>query len=111
MALEQTPTRKKNRMPKWFAVAAALLCLSIVSYHYNAFAYYGKKLLGYDEILSGTLAQLNEEGSGQSIDQKVMLANGTELFLDGIMTDENQLILYYTLTNSKGLRKKSSSQE
>lgn len=102
-ALEQTPSRKKNRMPKWIVAVAALLCLSIVSYHYNAFAYYGKKLLGYDEMMSNTLAQLNEEESGQSVDRKVMLAKGTELFLDGIMTDENQLILYYTLTNSKGI--------
>ncbi len=103
MALEQTPTRKKNRMSKWFVAVATLLCLSIVSYHYNAFAYYGKKLLGYDEILYGTLAQLNEEGNGQSVDRKVMLSTGTTFFLDGIMTDENQLILYYTLTNSEGI--------
>lgn len=103
MALEQTPTRKRKRIPKWFVAAAAVLCLSIVSYHYNAFAYYGKKLLGYDEMLIGTLAQLNEEESGQSIDEKVMLTSGTELFLDGIMTDENQLILYYTLKNSNGI--------
>jgi len=48
LALEQVPTREKIKMPKWFAVVAALLCLSIVSYHYNAFAYYGNKLLGYE---------------------------------------------------------------
>ncbi|REB05239.1 DUF4179 domain-containing protein [Sporosarcina sp. BI001-red] len=102
-ALEQTPPRRKNKAPKWLAVAAALIALTFVSYNYNAFAYYGKKLLGYDELMTETLAQLNEQGSGQAIEKKVMLSDGTELYLDGLLTDENQTILYYTVKNSKGL--------
>lgn len=101
-ALEQTPPRRKHKAPKWIAVAVALVVLSFVSYNYSAFAYYGKKLLGYDELMSDTLAQLNEEDSGQAIDKKVTLSDGTELYLDVLLTDENQSILYYTAKNSKG---------
>src|SRR5690606_18205762 len=35
--------------------------------------------------------------------RKVMLSTGTTFFLDGIMTDENQFILYYTMKNSEGI--------
>lgn len=107
LALEQTPPRRKNKAPKWIAVAAAIMFLSFVSYNYNAFAYYGKKLLGYDELMTETLAQLNEEGSGQSIEKKVILSDGTELYLDGLLTDENQSILYYTVKNPKGVVEES----
>lgn len=103
IALEQVPPRRKNKVPKWIAVAAAVVLVSFVSYNYNAFAYYGKKLLGYDELMTSTLAQLNDEGSGQAIEKKVILSDGTELYLDGMLTDENQSILYYTLKNSKGV--------
>lgn len=103
VALEQTPQRRKTKIPKWIAVAAAIMILSFVSYNYNAFAYYGKKLLGYDELMTETLAQLNEKGSGQSIEKKVILSDGTELYLDGLLTDENQSILYYTVKNPKGV--------
>lgn len=107
VALEQTPQRRKTKAPKWIAVAAAIMILSFVSYNYNAFAYYGKKLLGYDELMTETLAQLNEEGSGQSIEKKVILSDGTELYLDGLLTDENQSILYYTVKNPKGVVEES----
>lgn len=107
VALEQTPQRRKTKAPKWIAVAAAIMILSFVSYNYNAFAYYGKKLLGYDELMTETLAQLNEEGSGQSIEKRVILSDGTELYLDGLLTDENQSILYYTVKNPKGVVEES----
>ncbi|MCM3758563.1 DUF4179 domain-containing protein [Sporosarcina aquimarina] len=107
VALEQTPPRRKNKAPKWIAVAAAIMLLSFVSYNYNAFAYFGKKLLGYDELMTETLAQLNEEGGGQSIEKKVILSDGTELYLDALLTDENQSILYYTVKNSKGVVEES----
>lgn len=103
LALEQTPPRRRNKAPKWITFAAAIMFLSFVSYNYNAFAYYGKKLLGYDELMTETLAQLNEEGSGQSIGKKVILPDGTEIYLDGLLTDENQSILYYKVKNPKGV--------
>ncbi|MDW0110909.1 DUF4179 domain-containing protein [Sporosarcina aquimarina] len=106
-ALEQTPSRRKNKMPKWVAGVAALLFLFIVSYNYNALAYYGNKLLGYDELMTETLAQLNEQGSGQPIEKKITLLDGTELYLDGLLTDENQSILYYTVKNPNGISEES----
>ncbi|WP_153730972.1 DUF4179 domain-containing protein [Sporosarcina obsidiansis] len=110
-ALEKMPKRKKSRMPHWVSVTAALLVLSLVAYQYNAFAYYGKKLLGFEEIMSTTLAELNESGNGQTIDKKVLLADGSELTVDGILTDENQFVLYYTLSNPKGLKEDISFME
>lgn len=102
-ALEQTPVRRKRTMPKWIAVAVALLLVSVVSYNYNAFAYYGKKLFGFDEIMTGTLSQLNEEGRGQPVDGKLTFQDGSTLKLEGILSDENQFILYYTITNPAGI--------
>ena len=97
------PPRRKKRFPKWGIAIAAVLLFSIVSYNYNAFAYYGKKMLGYDELMTGTLAQLNEDGNGQEIGKEVRLSDGTTLYLDGMVTDENQFILYYTVSNPNGL--------
>lgn len=103
-ALDQTPKHPKRSRPKWITVAVALLFLSLAIYQYDAFAYYSKKLFGFDELMSATLIQLNEAGNGQSIEQKVVLPDGSEFLLNGLITDENQLILYYTITNPKGLK-------
>lgn len=103
-ALNQTPNRPRKSMSKWITAAVAFLLLSLAVYQYDALAYYGKKLLGFDELMSDTLTQLNEEGHGQSIDKKVILPDGSDFVLDGILTDENQLILYYTVSNSEGLK-------
>ncbi len=99
-ALDTVPLTKQ-RKPKWPIALVALLFLSIVGYNYNGFAYYGKRIMGFDDLMSGTLAELNEEGMGQTIGKTVLLEDGTEFTVDGIMTDANQLILYYTLSNTK----------
>ena len=101
-ALDNVPVTKK-RKPKWPIALVALLFLSIVGYNYNGFAYYGKRIMGFDDLMSGTLAALNEEGLGQTIGKSVVLEDGTEFTVDGIMTDANQLILYYTLANIDGM--------
>ncbi|WP_432362323.1 DUF4179 domain-containing protein [Sporosarcina sp. UB5] len=97
-ALDKVPVTRKVK-PKWPLAVAALLFLCLIGYNYNGLAYYGKKIMGFDDLMSGTLAELNEEGMGQTIGKGVLLEDGTELTVDGIMTDANQLILYYTLTN------------
>jgi hypothetical protein len=97
-ALDKAPVKRKIK-PKWPLAVVALLFLCLVGYNYNGLAYYGKKITGFDEVMSGTLAELNEKGMGQTIDKRVVLEDGTELTVDGIMTDANQFILYYTLTN------------
>ncbi len=105
-ALDHAPPRKPKRMASlWKLAAVVSLCFIIfVGYHYNAFAFYGKKLFGFDEVMNGTLTELNNEGMGQIVEKKTELEDGTEFTINGIMTDANQLIMYYTLTNPDGLR-------
>lgn len=98
LALDSAPAKKKL-MPKWAMAVVALFFLSLVGYNYNGLAYYGKKIIGFDDLMSGTLAELNDEGMGQTIGKSVQLEDGTEFTVDGILTDANQLILYYTLAN------------
>lgn len=49
------PARTKRISVVWRAAAAAILLIVIFGYNYNAFAFYGKKLLGFDELISSTL--------------------------------------------------------
>src|SRR5699024_8561265 len=98
-ALHTTPKRSKRKISSWVLVAVSLCVIMMISYQYDALAYYGKKLFGFDEIISGTLKDLNDEGMGQTIDKTITLVDGTSLMIDGIMADENQIVLYYTLKN------------
>nr|WP_275695472.1 DUF4179 domain-containing protein [Fredinandcohnia sp. SECRCQ15] len=106
-ALDTVPKRKKRVSSSWMIAAAALLFISLLSYNYNAFAFYGKKILGFDEVIFGTIKDLNDKGMGQSIERTVKLSDGTDFTLNGMMTDENQTILYYTLSNPKGINEES----
>ncbi|CAM3883674.1 DUF4179 domain-containing protein [Mesobacillus thioparans] len=103
-ALDEKINRKPRRTYPYFKLAAvAVIFFMLAGYNYNAFAYYGKKLFGFDDVISGTMKDLNEKGMGQVVDQRTTLFDGTELVIDGIMTDENQLVMYYTLSNPQGL--------
>lgn len=91
---------KKN---KWkTTVAVACIMFLLIGYNFNALAYYGKKLLGYDNVMSGTLRQLNELGKGQPIGKSHTFTNGVTVTLDGIMVDENQLLAFYTVKDPSG---------
>ncbi|RCX18654.1 uncharacterized protein DUF4179 [Fontibacillus phaseoli] len=103
-ALDSAPLRTKKTVPAiWKAAAAVLLFIAVLGSNYPAFAYYGKQLLGFDGLISGTLQDLNDQGKGQSVEKKMTLEDGTELTIDGLMADANQFILFYTLTNPKGI--------
>ncbi|MCM3651043.1 DUF4179 domain-containing protein [Metabacillus litoralis] len=102
-SLNNTPKRTKRRAPIWVIAAVALLFMSIAGYNYNAFAYYGKKLFGFDEVMTDTLKELNNDGMGQIIEKQTKLEDGTDFIINGIITDANQLILYYTLSNPNGI--------
>lgn len=97
------PSKMKRVAPIWKVAAIALFFMISVSYHYNAFAFYGKKLLGFEEVLTGTLKELNDEGMGQIVEQKTVLEDGTEFIVNGIIADANQFVMYYTLTNPDGV--------
>lgn len=91
--------KKRNWKP---VVAAACVVFLLIGYNFNALAYYGKKLLGYDQVMNGTLRQLNELGKGQPIGKSYTFKNGLTVILDGIMVDENQLLAFYTVKDIKG---------
>ncbi|WP_064094033.1 DUF4179 domain-containing protein [Rossellomorea aquimaris] len=99
-AVRQKP---KRISPMWKIAAIAVLLLFMVGYQYNAFAYYGKKILGFDDILSGTLKDLNDDGMGQVVDRSYHLGQGTTITINGVLTDENRMIVYYTLSNPNGV--------
>ncbi|MFP7288056.1 DUF4179 domain-containing protein [Shouchella clausii] len=104
-ALEHIPAKPgRSRLPKWTAMAvAAAILLSVGGYHYEAFAYYSQKILGFDEVMTDSLKGLNEAGFGQTVDQRIALGDGTELTVSGVMADANDLILYYALRNPDGI--------
>ncbi|KAB2330747.1 DUF4179 domain-containing protein [Cytobacillus depressus] len=107
-ALNHAPQKTKRPVFSFLAAAIALLLIIMMGTQYNAFAFYGKKLLGFDEITTGTIKELNEKGMGQPVDKKTRLEDGTELIINGIISDSNQLVMYYTLSNPKGIMESTS---
>ncbi|WIV12689.1 DUF4179 domain-containing protein [Proteiniborus sp. MB09-C3] len=101
-ALENSSPSKVKKKNWKAVVAAACVAFLLIGYNFNALAYYGKKLLGYDQIMNGTLRQLNELGKGQPIGKSYTFKNGLSVTLDGIMVDENQLLAFYTIKDPKG---------
>lgn len=101
--LDGIPPNRKKRTLSWAAAAAALLLLSFAGYQYDALAYYSKQLVGYEEIMPSAIAALHEEGNGQPIEKEVSFEDGSHFKADLILSDENQLILYYTVTNPAGV--------
>ncbi|KLU67629.1 hypothetical protein DEAC_c00230 [Desulfosporosinus acididurans] len=98
-------SRRAPRRPleRWkVSIAVILVAFSLIAYNYDALAYYGKQLLGYDQIMNGTLKQLNTLGKGQSIGKSYTFKNGFTLTLDGVMLDSNQLLLFSTLKAPAG---------
>ncbi len=97
-------TKQKRKTVIWKLAAVVIFFMVFATYHFNAFAFYGKKLFGFDEVMTtGTLKELNDKGMGQIVEKKTILEDGTELMINGIMTDANQLIMYYTLSNPNGV--------
>lgn len=90
---------KRGRVRKMVLVAACILLLIIASQS-DTLAYYGQRLLGYDQVMNGTLQELNKLGKGQKIEQSYQFKNGPLLTLDGVMLDDNQLIAFYTIKGS-----------
>lgn len=91
---------------KWKGLlAAALILLVICFYSYDAIAYYGKKIIGYDSTMYGNLKELNEKGRGQEINKSYVFSDGTEIRLDGIIFDDNKLIAFIKESSSAGIDK------
>lgn len=100
-SLNSIPDRKgKTNIRRKIAVLIVIIFL--ISYNADTLAYYGKKLIGYDNIMTGTLQELNELGKGQIIGKAYTFKNGASVTLDGIMLDDNNLIAFYTIKAPQG---------
>ncbi|QZY56424.1 DUF4179 domain-containing protein [Crassaminicella profunda] len=83
---------------KWkIKVVAFLIAMMMIGYNVDTLAFYGKKLVGYDTLMSSNLKNLNELEKGQLIGKSYTFKNGEKITLDGIMLDDNQLLAFYTL--------------
>lgn len=96
-ALEKVQKQKRRKINWKVKAAAACIAILILGYNFDTLAFYGKKLIGYDDIMNGSLRQLNELGKGQIIDKSYTFKNGITVTLDGIMLDENQLLAFYVV--------------
>ncbi|MGP4041244.1 DUF4179 domain-containing protein [Gracilibacillus sp. D59] len=87
----------------WKSAVAIILFSILIGYNYQGLAYYGKKIIGFDEIdvISETLQNLNEWGNGQRLNESITFKNGVTFTVNGVMVDDNQLIIYYTATSQK----------
>lgn len=95
---EDLPSRR--RFPKGL-IAALVTAALLFSYSYDTLAYYGKKMIGYDEVVTGSVSELNEEGAGQEINKSYTFSNGVQVILDGIMFDENELVAFYRVKSTQ----------
>lgn len=104
LRLRSVLAKEKTRRRTSWGIRAAVACLAIfiLSYNFSTLAYYGKTLVGYEHVMSGTLKELNKLGKGQFIGKSFALKNGATITLDGIMLDESQLIAFYCVKDPTG---------
>ncbi len=95
VALDNRSIKKKKR--PYLRTAAILAMVFLLSYNMNTLAFYAKKVIGYDNIMSGTLQDLNNAGRGQVINKTHTFMDGVSVTLDGVMLDANNLVLFYTI--------------
>lgn len=104
--LKKAIKNRKKPKPRYGLIAAILITFVFFSYNYDVIAYYGKTILGYEEVVEGPIKDLIEDNQGQKINKSYQFKNGVVLKLDGIMLDENRLITFYSLDyGTKSLEK------
>lgn len=81
---------------KWIAAGIGFF-MFIGLYNLDALAHYGRKIMGYDEIASQSLKEINEQGGVQEVNNSYTYKNGIQLVLDGVILDENKLEVMYRL--------------
>jgi hypothetical protein len=102
-ALIRTTKKRKEKVRLSVKVLIACLVLFLViSFNFETLAYYGKKLAGYDQVMNGTLQQLNNLGKGQLIGKSYTFKNGVQVTLDGVMLDDTQLLAFLTVKDTRG---------
>ncbi len=100
-ALDNIPNKKRKFHIKW-KVVALIIAILLIGYNVDTLAYYAKQLIGYDNVMDGTLQELNELGKGQIINKSYTFKDGIKVTLDGIMLDDNNLIVFYTINDPSG---------
>jgi hypothetical protein len=94
----QNKSFNKRKRSNWKMKVALLATIFVLAtYNMDALAFYGRELLGFDNIMNGTLKELNKMGMGQSIDKSYEFTNGIKVTLNGVMIDDNQLLAFYTI--------------
>ncbi|WP_238655310.1 DUF4179 domain-containing protein [Paenibacillus piscarius] len=104
-ALEQAPVRRKSRAGQartWVATAAAALLLMVGVYQYPALAYYGGKLFNQTELYTLGFSGVAEHGYGQTVNKSMKLENGIVFTINGVIADDNALLMYYSITPPPG---------
>jgi hypothetical protein len=101
-ALQNKRMNKKQKNNWSMKVAVLLIAFMLVTYNIDTLAFYGRELLGFDNILNGTLKELNKMGMGQTIEKSHTFSNGIKVTLNGVMIDDNQLLAFYTIQDPKG---------
>lgn len=99
--LENIPKKRSKIRLKVASVILVFLLLTL-SYNMDTLAYYGKQLIGFENVMTGTLQELNEMGKGQIINQSHTFNNGVKITLDGIMLDDNNMVVFYTIHSPQG---------
>lgn len=99
----QNKSFHKRKNSNWkMKIAVLAIAFMLATYNMDALAFYGRELLGFDNIMNGTLKELNERGMGQSIEKSYTFTRGIKVTLNGVMIDDNQLLAFYTIENPDG---------
>ena len=99
-SLNNIPVKKKKSIRG--RVAALIIVVILLGYNMDTLAYYGKQLIQYENIMDGTLSELNDLGNGQIIDKSYTFKNGVKITLDAIMLDDNKMIVFYSINDPHG---------
>jgi hypothetical protein len=92
---------KKKKSIRGKATAMLIIVL-LLGYNMDTLAYYGKQLVGYENVMDGNLSELNKLEKGQIIDKSFTFSNGVKATLDGLMLDDNKMIVFYSIYDPKG---------
>lgn len=101
-ALDKVEPKRQSKSKLMMKIASLIIAVLLIGYNSDTLAFYGKKIIGFDEVMTDTLKDLNEMGKGQVIDKSYTFKNGVKVTLDGIMMDDNQLLMFYTIKDSRG---------
>src|SRR5690554_806024 len=94
--------KKKNKRFNITKIASVFIMIIILGYNSSTLAFYGRNLLGYENVMNDTLLELSNLGQGQAIDKEVVFFDGLRVRLDMIMLDGNGLILFYSVKDESG---------